>query len=61
MSYSPRNVESRKKIYAQEIKDKNIYGRMIEVRCSGLKTESTKSKIYKKESIEAIPGVKKDI
>lgn len=46
-------------MYSQEMKEKNIYGQLVEVKINTPKHENTTSKYLKSESIESIEGIKK--
>ena len=45
---NPNVVESRKKMYKEEMKKKNIYGRIVEVKMRRLEDEGLKAKREKK-------------
>ena len=44
MMARPGLVEKRMKLYAREIKEKNIYGQLIDLKCSTAAPKSTKTR-----------------
>jgi hypothetical protein len=60
MMADSKRIEKRKKLYAQEIKYKNIYGQIIDLNCSGGVMKSSKSLMEERESLKSLKGIKKD-
>lgn len=57
---SPTVTRNRRKYYAKEMKEKNIYGQHIDIKYRVLTKESTRSLQKKKDSMLSIEGIEKE-
>lgn len=57
---SPSAQEKRRKMYMQEMKDKKISSKIIDLKVSNGSPETTKSKNTRKYSTDSIPGIEKE-
>jgi hypothetical protein len=56
---SPTVTRNRRKYYAKEMREKNIYGQHIDIKYRVLTKESTRSLQKKKDSMLSIEGIEK--
>jgi hypothetical protein len=56
----PRVIERRRQLYAEEMKEKQIYGQPVDLNYRTLEKESTRAKDKRTNGIISINGIAKD-